>query len=131
MIEQKSNFCYSSSMTPEYYFSEKLFSYGTLQQDEVQFITFGRKLEGKPDRLLGYSLSMVKITDPKVIETSGKEFHPILTPTGNEKDQVPGVVFDITPEELLQADDYEVADYKRIQASFLSGISAWVYVKAE
>ena len=118
-------------MNQAHHFSEKLFSYGTLQQEEVQQATFGRKLKGTPDRLLGYSLSMVKITDPEVIATSGKEFHPILTPTSNEKDQVPGVIFDITPKELLQADDYEVADYKRVQACFLSGTSAWVYVKAE
>lgn len=110
--------------------TEKLFSYGTLQQEAVQMATFGRKLQGTPDHLVGYSLSMVKITDPHVLVTSGKEFHPILTYTGNKEDQVTGMIFDITPEELLQADQYEVADYQRVEASFLSDTSAWVYVKA-
>lgn len=110
--------------------TEKLFSYGTLQQEEVQRATFGRKLLGVPDHLIGYKLSMVKITDPQVLVTSGKEFHPILAHTGKEEDRVAGVVFEITSEELLQADRYEVADYKRIEAHFLSGATAWVYVKA-
>ncbi len=109
---------------------EKLFSYGTLQQEEVQIATFGRKLQGTSDYLLGYSLSMLKITDPNVLATSGKEFHPILTYTGNTEDRVAGMIFEITSEELLQADQYEVADYQRIEALFLSGTFAWVYVKA-
>ena len=74
---------------------------------------------------------MVKITDPQVLAASGKEFHPILTHTEKEEDLVAGQIFEITPEELLQADRYEVADYKRIKAPFLSGASAWVYVKAK
>lgn len=53
--------------------TELLFSYGTLQQEEVQLATFGRKLEGKLDQLLGYVLSMLKIRDPHVLATSGKE----------------------------------------------------------
>lgn len=109
---------------------EKLFSYGTLQQKEVQIATFGRTLQGTADCLLGYSLSMLKITDPHVLATSGKELHPILIYTGKTEDSVAGMIFEITPEELLQADKYEVADYQRIEAPFLSGTSAWVYVKA-
>lgn len=59
---------------------------------------------------------MVKITDPHVLKTSGKEYHPILTFTGDNNDQVEGAVFEITHEELLQADACEVADYKRVKA---------------
>ena len=40
---------------------ELLFTYGTLQLEEVQLQTFGRKLEGKPDALVGYRLVMTKI----------------------------------------------------------------------
>ena len=61
-------------MTQENHFSEKLFSYGTLQQESVQHATFHRKLEGKPDTLLGYALSMVKITDPHVLATSARAY---------------------------------------------------------
>jgi hypothetical protein len=34
-----------------------LFSYGTLQQEDVQWSTFGRLLEGEPDELPGFALS--------------------------------------------------------------------------
>lgn len=34
-------------------FSERLFSYGTLQLEQVQLTTFGRKLDGQPDDMRG------------------------------------------------------------------------------
>jgi hypothetical protein len=51
-----------------------LFSYGTLQQDEVQLSSFGRLLEGQEDAMVGYRQSLVEITDPEVIRKSGKRF---------------------------------------------------------
>ncbi len=108
---------------------ELLFSYGTLQQDSVQLAQFGRRLAGKPDALMGFRQEMVQITDPDVLAKSGKAFHPIVLP-GRKDDQVPGMVFEITAEELAAADSYEVADYKRIAAPLASGLTAWVYVKA-
>ena len=107
---------------------EKLFSYGTLQFEHVQIATFGRKLVGKKDSLIGYALSEVKITDKAVIETSGTETHPILKFTGNPSDLVEGSVFEITLDELHQADKYEVDEYVRIKGSFTSGEKAWAYV---
>lgn len=109
---------------------ENIFSYGTLQYEEVQLSTFGRKLVGKPDTLLGFRLSKLKILDPQVIATSGEAEHPILTPTGNLADEVKGMVFELSLAELQQADEYEVADYKRIQVTLRSGSPAWVYVSA-
>ena len=109
---------------------EKLFSYGTLQLEHVQQETFGRKLHGIKDTLVGYRLSAVKIKDDAVIQTSGTDTHPILKFTGNPADVVEGTVFEITPAELQQADDYEVAEYLRVEANFKSGINAWVYVCA-
>lgn len=106
----------------------KLFSYGTLQYEAVQLANFGRKLEGSLDDLPGFELSMIEITDPSVIATSGEAFHPIISYTGNPADQVNGMVFEISAEELRRADSYEVSDYKRIAVKLKSGISAWVYV---
>ena len=40
-------------------------------------------------------------------------------------------VFLITPEELAQADKYEVNDYRRVLAPLASGGSAWAYVAQE
>ena len=108
--------------------NEKLFSYGTLQYETVQISTFGRKLNGAPDILAGYRLEQLQISDPHVIATSGKSIHPILIHTGAATDKVIGTVFDINKEELLLADKYEVADYKRVCVQLHSGMSAWVYI---
>lgn len=106
---------------------EKLFSYGTLQQDNVQIKTFGRLLEGEKDILIGYQIDEIKITAPEVLQASGKELHPILRYTGHKGDQVVGTVFEVTLEELAQADFYEVEAYERVEAQLLSGNSAWIY----
>ncbi len=112
-------------------YTEKLFSYGTLQYTSVQLATFQRKLEGNPDVLSGYNLTTVAIKDDKVVKISGDAAHPIITFTGSKTDQVAGLVFAISSEELQQADMYEVANYKRINVQLHSGINAWVYVNAE
>lgn len=117
-------------MTIDPKFSERLFSYGTLQLEQVQIATFGRKLDGQTDDMPGFSLTMLKIEDPQVVATSGKTHHPVVAWTGNPADRVSGAVFAITPEELAQADEYEVAAYRRDRVTLASGVSAWVYVDA-
>ncbi len=107
----------------------KLFSYGTLQTKQVQMDTFGRLLKGKKDVLRRYCVENLKITDPEVIKSSGTDIHPILHFTGNNNDFVEGTIYDITDDELQQADRYEVDDYKREEVVFESGIKAWVYLK--
>jgi len=105
-----------------------LFSYGTLQHKEVQLAQFGRELVGNKDAIVGYSQSMLAIQDPEIVALSGKTHHPILKPSGNPKDEVPGVVFEITEDELRSADEYEVDEYKRVLVPLKSGLQAWVYV---
>ncbi len=107
-----------------------LFSYGTLQQEEVQLATFGRRLSGVSDALVGYRQSMVAIQDPEVVRTSGKAHHPIVAFTGKNEDRVAGAAFEITDAELARADAYEVAAYVRVKAPLASGLEAWVYVDA-
>jgi hypothetical protein len=111
-------------------FSERLFSYGTLQLEQVQLATFGRKLDGEADEMPGFSRTMLKIDDPEVVKTSGKTHHPVVAYTGNPADRVAGAVFAITAQELAHADDYEVAAYRRDRVTLASGVSAWVYVDA-
>lgn len=101
-----------------------------MQYDTVQISTFGRKLNGVSDVLSGFRLDTIKINDSSVVETSGAAVHSILICTNNKKDEVAGIVFDITSNELQQADTYEVSDYKRIRVKLHSGIHAWVYVSA-
>ena len=108
-----------------------LFSYGTLQQENVQLSTFGRPLQGQKDELLGFEQSLVKIEDPQVVATSGKTHHANVTFNGRNDSRVNGTVFEITDAELAAADQYEqLAAYKRVAAMLASGKEAWVYVDA-
>ncbi len=109
---------------------EYLFSYGTLQLEAVQLSTFKRTLRGCADRLPGYSLTLLEISDPSVVALSGKTHHPIVTPSADPAAAVEGVVFEVTAEELLVSDEYEVDDYRRVKLPLESGKVAWVYVKA-
>jgi gamma-glutamylcyclotransferase (GGCT)/AIG2-like uncharacterized protein YtfP len=110
---------------------EKLFSYGTLQQHNVQISTFGRLLEGESDLLIGYIVAEITITDAAVIAASGKHIHPILQFTGNPQDEVAGTLFALSASELAQADSYEVKEYVRVRATLKSGMLAWIYAAAQ
>ena len=75
---------------------ELLFSYGTLQDESVQLATFGRKLTGTRDSLVGYELSMIAINDAKVAAISGATHHRIVRSTGRNTDTVCGTAFEIS-----------------------------------
>jgi gamma-glutamylcyclotransferase (GGCT)/AIG2-like uncharacterized protein YtfP len=108
-----------------------IFSYGTLQQEEVQLRTFGRLLQGKKDALPGFESSRVKIEGPQVA-SGGKTHHDNVTFNGRGDSRVSGTAFEITEAELAAADVYErTAAYKRIAVKLASGKQAWVYVDAQ
>lgn len=95
-----------------------IFSYGTLQREDVQMATFGRRLHGQRDELPGFELT---IADP----------HANVTSNRRSDSRVNGMVFEITDAELAAADKYEqLAAYKRIAATLASGKQIWVYVDA-
>lgn len=106
-----------------------LFSYGTLRQPEVQQALFGRSVPTSEDNLPGFRLEWVRITDPTVIATSGSDRHPIVR-RGTEDDSVPGARLTLDDAELAAADDYEVADYARVEVTLATGARAWVYLAA-
>ena len=108
--------------------SETLFSYGTLQQPEVQLATYGRTLSGTVDALRGYLLVPLEISDPHVVAISGKAVHTIACATGSPDDHIRGMLFEISKAELHAADAYEVAVYARVEVVLESGRTAWVYV---
>jgi gamma-glutamylcyclotransferase (GGCT)/AIG2-like uncharacterized protein YtfP len=107
-----------------------LFSYGTLQQSEVQRANYGRLLEGEPDALAGYRLAPLAIDDPAVIEISGRAVHLIARATADPADRVTGMRFELTEAELAATDAYETSAYARIEVTLESGRSAWAYVDA-
>src|SRR5512138_3501674 len=94
-----------------------IFSYGTLQQEEVQWSTFGRLLEGERDELRGYSPS-----------TSAAP-HANVVFNGRDDSRVVGTALEITDAELAAADEYEQREkYRRIAVTLASGKQAWMYV---
>jgi gamma-glutamylcyclotransferase (GGCT)/AIG2-like uncharacterized protein YtfP len=115
-------------MTPEY--TERLFSYGTLQTDTVQLSLFGRRLDGKPDALVGYCLVTIQIQDQSFLAHSGAVQRNLLH-TGNASDVVEGSAFMLTEEELERADNYEPAEYRRVKVQLRSGLDAWIYLSKQ
>ena len=110
----------------------RLFSYGTLQQEEVQLATFGRKLDGEKDLVTGYEPALLKITDAAVAARLGKTHHDNIAPTGDDWSNVQGTVFEVTEAELAMADTFEAQfDYKRVNVTLASGNDAWVYLHAD
>lgn len=107
---------------------ERLFSYGTLQLESVQLSTFGRRLNGTPDALVGYRLQMIQIEDREFVAMSGAEYHRSLEFTGRTSDSVDGTVLFLTQKELEQADAYEPHEYQRVRVKLRSGTEAWVYL---
>lgn len=105
-----------------------LFSYGTLQQREVQQATYGRLLTGTRDVLSGYHLEPLPISDAQVVRLSGKAVHLIARYTGDPADRIPGTCFHISEQELAATDRYEVDAYQRTEAELESGARAFVYV---
>ncbi len=94
-----------------------IFSYGTLQQEDVQWSTFGRLLDGQPDELPGFERSV------------GRSGHANVVFTGSADSRVAGVLFEITDTELSAVDNYEQKDkYSRIAVMLASGTQAWIYV---
>jgi hypothetical protein len=105
----------------------RLFSYGTLQQDAVQLATFGRRLLGTPDSIVGFELAVFRVNDPAFVATSGKADHTIVRFTGHDSHRVAGIVLEVTDEELAKSDAYEPAGYTRVHAALASGGRVWVY----
>ncbi len=111
--------------------TESIFSYGTLQLEAVQMATFGRLLDRTSDALHGFEQVELKIDDESVIAVSGKAVQTIARFTGRASDVIVGTVFRVTPDDIQNADKYEVDACKRIAVTLRSGTRAWVYVDAQ
>ncbi len=98
-----------------------LFSYGTLQDPAIQIAHFGRRLNGAPDRLDGFTRSTL---------TDGDAVYPVLIPGGPAPAPVDGVIYELTEADLAAADAYEGGLYRRIPVRLASGTEAWAYVAA-
>ena len=115
-------------MSAEEITTENLFSYGTLRQEDVQLATFGRRLPGRPDALVGYALKIIQIQDGSFAAKHGVQ-QRTLQFSGSASDVVEGVALALTRQELQQADEYEPDDYRRVRVQLRSGLDAWVYLQ--
>ena len=109
--------------------SEFLFSYGTLQNEEVQMELFGRILYGSADVLKGHKAVTIEIKDEPFLKEEDK--YQLIAVISEDRDSIKGTVFEVTEEELFMADKYEPNNYKRVTVALKSGKQAWVYVAAE
>jgi gamma-glutamylcyclotransferase (GGCT)/AIG2-like uncharacterized protein YtfP len=95
-----------------------LFTYGTLQEREVQLGVFARPLNGFEDELPLYIISDEKVA----------ELYPTLKHTGAKEDTIKGQVYTLSHQELEKADRYEGEAYERIEIQLASGKNAWAYI---
>lgn len=108
---------------------EYLFSYGTLQRDDVQLQLFGRLVRGVKDILNGYKIASIEITDESFLATGADKFQKTLIQS--KDDFIEGTVLEITNEELLIVDKYEPVNYQRVKVNLNSNKVAWIYVASE
>ena len=104
---------------------EKLFAYGSLQNEDIQKDLFGRILEGTQETLIGYVVKKIQIE-----EEFGLVQYPIITETNKPEDTIDGMVYSITTKELHQSDLYEGLHYKRVEVHLQSDQKAWAYSAA-
>ena len=99
---------------------ESVFSYGTLQDQQVQQEVLGRLVEGAPDSLAEYATELIEI--------EGKQF---LCSIPSADKNLSGKCLEVSKAELQKIDAYEGKDYVRVKKILQSGTSAWVYVRPE
>jgi hypothetical protein len=106
-----------------------LFSYGSLQHEEVQRATFNRVLSASPDELVGFALTQVRIADASRAAALGRTHHGNVVASRDAGSRVAGMLLEISESELAAADAYERQDgYVRVAAPLASGRPAWMYV---
>lgn len=96
-----------------------LFTYGTLQEEKIQFALYARALKGVEDGLPGHVLLKEKVFDQ----------YPIIQASQNKSDIIFGMVYELSEQEVLETDNYEGERYTRQKVRLQSGKMAWVYVK--
>ncbi|HEX6974118.1 MAG TPA: gamma-glutamylcyclotransferase family protein [Vicinamibacterales bacterium] len=106
-----------------------IFSYGSLQQRDVQLALLQRTLDGQEDLLRRFALGSVPIEDAAVAARVGRTAHLNAVYTDENADAVSGTAFEITDEELQRIDVFEAEfSYARVPVVLASGRGAWVYV---
>lgn len=111
--------------------AENLFSYGTLQKNDVQLKLFGRLLHGTKDILEGYKICLIEIKDETFLAKGEDKFQKTLVPSKDEAEIIEGTILEISETELVLADKYEPENYQRVKITLKSGKDAWIYAVTE
>lgn len=91
--------------------------------------TYGRRLQGTTDSLVGYTQTSQEIEDPQRAAAHCRTHYANVVVATDPASTVEGTVFEITDEELLATDRYEALDnYARVETVLKSGTPAWLYV---
>ncbi len=95
-----------------------VFVYGTLTSSITRKNVIGRDIPGEKDVLDGYDGSKMVII----------ENESYLAAEKNLQCSIPGLVIELTPEEVSKLDDYETDAYKRREVRLTNRKKAWVYI---
>ncbi len=114
-----------SDMIPKYQY---LFSYGTLQNEDVQRDVLGKVLPGQADRLPFYDQSVLEVVNGGRAEASGTARYLLAHYSGRHTDVLQGTAYPVTAADLRRTDKFQGPAYKRIASVLGSGVCAWVYV---
>ncbi|MFJ5264939.1 gamma-glutamylcyclotransferase family protein [Streptomyces sp. NPDC088387] len=105
-----------------------LFSYGALQDIGVQEQFLGRTVDGTPDHLPGFVLTVAELDDTDLIAATGSARHPMAVLGTSSGTRVRGTVYLLTEAELDAVDRHSGVGFHRVPVELGSGITAWAYV---
>ncbi len=103
----------------------ELFSYGTLQHNDIQDTLFKRQLHGTSEALPGYKLGTISVPE----DHHKAQLYFIAIYTGQSQDSIDGICYTINQDELPVVDEYEGTSYERVEVALKSGKKALVYRK--
>ncbi len=108
--------------------AQLVFSYGALQNEELQRSVLGRVFPSEAAILPGFHADYAEMADPRFAELTGTSIHAVLRRTDDPRDKVIGKVFRLTEDELDAADQFQVLMFRREQVVLEGGRTAWVYL---
>jgi gamma-glutamylcyclotransferase (GGCT)/AIG2-like uncharacterized protein YtfP len=94
-----------------------IFTYGTLMDASVRTRVLGKEITGKND-----SLSNFRLKKHSVLYS-----YPVVEK--NEGNNVKGMVFEVTDDDLINLDRYESDYYRREIVTLDSGVKSMVYIE--
>lgn len=102
-----------------------IFTYEISKSNDIQLQNNGDKHNGTKDTLSGYKIHSL---DTENLTSDDSSQNQIATKSADKSNQIEGLVFEITGEELIEVDKSEVSKSKRVMETTDLGAEVWVYV---